>query len=118
MLKPIISLLVLISAAASAQGASYYTVRPDDPKAVYLTRDRFGVRGDGIADDSAGIQQAIDTVQETTNQGIVFIPEGRYRLSRAINVWPAIRLIGYGAKRPVFERGGRISKIQNLSSRG
>jgi len=83
-------------------GASYYTLRPDDPKAVYLTRGDHGVHGDGIADDSDSIQQAITKVQESTTQGIVFIPEGRYRITKTIVVWPGIRLIGYGAKRPVL----------------
>jgi len=41
-------------------------------------------------------------VQETTGEGIVFIPEGRYRVTRTIYVWPGIRVIGYGDKRPVF----------------
>ena len=79
---------------------SYYTVRLDDPRAVYL--ETSGARGDGIADDTAAIQTAIDRVQETVGQGIVFVPEGRYRLTKTLNVWPAVRLIGYGAKRPVF----------------
>jgi hypothetical protein len=90
----------LAAAPAWAWAQSYYTVRLDDPKAVYL--EAFGARGDGVADDSDAIQKAIDTVQETITQGIVFVPEGRYRLAKTINVWPAIRLIGYGAKRPVF----------------
>ena len=77
-----------------------YTIRLNDPKAVYL--DAFGARGDGVADDSDAIQKAIDKVQETVSQGIVFVPEGRYRLTKTIYVWPSIRLIGYGAKRPVF----------------
>ena len=94
--------LVLVVAAVPLWAASYYTVRPDDPKAVYLTREAFSVRGDGMGDDSDAIQQAINRVQETTNQGIVLIPEGRYRLTKTLYVWPGIRLIGYGAKRPVF----------------
>ena len=64
-----------------------------------------GVRGDGAADDTAGLQKAIDKVQESTGQGIVFLPEGRYRLSRTIYVWPGIRVIGYGAHRPVLVLG-------------
>ena len=58
-------------------GATYYRSRPDDPKAVYLTPDRFPVRGDGQADDSQALQSAIDRVEETTGEGIVFVPEGR-----------------------------------------
>src|SRR5947209_15773639 len=84
---------------------SFYPLRPDDAKAVYLIREEGGLHGDGIADDTEPIQQAIDKVQETTGQGIVFIPEGRYRLSKTVFVWPGIRLIGYGAQRPTFVLG-------------
>lgn len=86
-------------------GASYYTLRPDDPKAVYLVKGDHGVHGDGIADDSDAIQHAVDKVQESTTQGIVFVSDGRYRINKTILVWPGIRLIGYGAKRPVFVLG-------------
>jgi hypothetical protein len=82
--------------------SSYYPTRLDDPKAIYLTPDNFPVKGDGIADDSAVLQQAINTVQEKTNQGILFVPTGRYRLTKTIYIWPGIRLIGFGAARPTF----------------
>jgi len=62
--------------------ASCYPVRLGDPKAVYLTRDSFPVHADGIADDADALQQAINRVQETTHQGIVFIPGGKYRLGQ------------------------------------
>ncbi|HEV2446869.1 MAG TPA: glycosyl hydrolase family 28-related protein, partial [Candidatus Sulfopaludibacter sp.] len=97
--------LTLLMAAATAPAASYYTVRLDDPKAVYLTRESSPVRADGLADDTAAIQQAIDHLQATAGEGIVFVPDGRYRLTRTVNVWPAIRLIGYGAGRPTFVLG-------------
>ena len=77
-------------------------MRPDDAQAVYLTRHDFGAMGDGEADDSDALQHAIDRVQETTHHGVVFVPEGRYRLTRTIHVWAGIRLIGYGSRRPVF----------------
>src|SRR5207244_11599152 len=81
---------------------SYYPARLNDAKAIYLTPDNFPVKGDGIADDTAVLQQAINKVQEKTNQGILFIPAGRYRLTRTIYIWPGIRMIGYGPARPVF----------------
>jgi sugar lactone lactonase YvrE len=83
-------------------GTSYYPKRLDDPKAVYLSSEDFPVKGDGVADDSAAIQQAINKVQETRQQGIVFVPAGRYRVTRTIYIWPGIRLIGFGAQRPTF----------------
>jgi len=61
------------------------------PRAVYLTPDKFPVHPDGSADDSEAIQQAINKVEETHHQGILFIPEGRYRINKTIYVWPGIR---------------------------
>ena len=98
----IASLAVLLGAALPATGASWYPNRLDDPAAVYLTPDKFPVRADGSADDSAALQQAIDKVQQSTGEGIVFIPSGRYRITRTIYVWPSVRVIGYGPTRPVL----------------
>src|SRR6266849_10005337 len=97
---PLVLATLLLSAPLFA--SSYYSARLEDPKAVYLTPDKFPVHGDGVADDTEAVQQAIDKVQDTTNQGILFIPAGRYRLTRTIYIWAGIRLIGCGATRPVF----------------
>lgn len=93
--------VVLICAAIRAKAISYYPVRMDDAKAVYLTPDGFPVHADGVTDDSTAIQAAIDRAAEH-GEGVVFIPSGRYRVTRTIYVWPAVRVIGYGITRPVF----------------
>jgi Gluconolactonase len=96
--------MALFVALASLQSAaqSVYTLRPDDPHAVYLERGAFGAIADGHADDTAAIQAAIDHVADTTGQGIVFVADGKYRVSHEIHLWSGIRLIGYGAHRPSF----------------
>jgi sugar lactone lactonase YvrE len=81
--------------------SSYYPAKLDDAKAVYLTSDKFPIHADGQADDSEAIQAAIDRAAEH-GEGILFVPSGRYRITRTIYVWPAVRVIGYGATRPVF----------------
>jgi len=91
---------------------SKFTERPDDPSAVYVTADKFPVHGDGVADDTDALQQAIDRVQETTNQGIVFLPAGRYRITRTIYIWPGIRLFGYGKTRPTVLLGANTPGFQ------
>ena len=103
-------LLSLLLLAASVgvpicSAASVYPARLDDPSAVYLTAEEFHAHADGQADDSAAVQAAIDKLQATKGEGIVFVPQGRYRISRTIYLWPGVRLIGYGAQRPVFVLG-------------
>jgi sugar lactone lactonase YvrE len=106
--------VAVVSVAMPLWGSSsYYPLRLEDSKAVSLVRGEAGLHGDGIADDTDAIQKAIDKVQETTGQGIVFVPEGRYRLSKTVFVWPGIRLIGYGAKRPTFVLGKNTPGYQD-----
>ncbi|MFP5249735.1 MAG: glycoside hydrolase family 55 protein, partial [Acidobacteriota bacterium] len=95
----------LLACAVPLTAQSVFSLRPDDPHAAYLERGAFGAAADGKADDTAAIQAAIDHVQETTGQGIVFVAEGRYRVTRTVELWAGIRLIGYGAHRPVFVLG-------------
>ncbi len=107
------SLLLLLAAACAVSpvsAASVFTSRPDDPRAVYLEAPSFDARGDGIADDSAAIQAAID--QAAGGAGIVFIPSGRYRLTRTVFVWSGVRVYGYGATRPVFVLGANTPGYQ------
>ena len=99
-------------AMPAAFATSFYPLRPDDPQAVYVAKEAFGVSADGVADDSAALQRAIDRVQETTRRGIVFVPAGRYRLTKTLLVWSGIRLIGYGATRPVFVLGEHTPGFQ------
>jgi sugar lactone lactonase YvrE len=105
--------VLVLAQAAPAPGSSYYPLRLDDPRAVYLVPESFPVHGDGVADDTAALQQAIDHVEETTKQGIVFVPEGRYRLTSTVYVWPGIRLTGYGARRPVLVLGASTPGYQD-----
>src|SRR4029077_15912706 len=80
--KMLLAVIASLLPSSFLFASSYYPARIDDAKATYLTKETFPVQGDGVADDSDGLQQAIDKVQDTTNQGIVFIPSGRYRLSK------------------------------------
>jgi len=47
-------------------------------------------------------QAAIDKAAGAGREGIVFVPIARYTLTRTIYLWPSVRLVGYGATRPVF----------------
>ncbi|MBW6530853.1 SMP-30/gluconolactonase/LRE family protein [Sphingomonas sp. RRHST34] len=85
---------------ATARSTSVYLTQPDDPRAITVR----GV-GDGRADDSAAIQQAIDQAAASGSGGIVFLPSGRYRITRTILVRPAVRIFGVGKTRPEIMLG-------------
>jgi len=97
---PVLALSLLLTFPAFG-GRSVITARLDDSNAVYVTRPAFEVHADGKTDDSAVIQAAIDKAY-AARQGIVFLPPGRYAVARTVYVRAGIRLIGYGATRPVF----------------
>ena len=86
------------------KGPSFYPLRPDDPKAVGV--ERFAPRGDGLADDTAALQKALDA---TEGRGVVLLPEGRYRISRTLVVPPGVRLVGHGGRRPTILLGPSTS---------
>ena len=101
----LVSAMVLSACAAPTLCQSskfFYPERLDDKAAVYLDDARFGAKGDGMADDTDALQKAIDTVADEHHEGILFVPAGRYRITRTLFVWPSIRVIGLGAQRPVI----------------
>jgi hypothetical protein len=91
-----------MAGSASAASTSVYLTRPNEPGAIVVK----GV-GDGRADDSDAIQRAIDAAVMTggTKGGIVFLPSGRYRVSRTILLRSAVRVFGVGKTRPVIVLG-------------
>lgn len=102
--------------AASAAGAGQWTgagtasvfpFAPPDPHAVTVKG-----AADGRADDTAAIQQAIDAARDRTGHGLVFLPSGRYRISRTLVVPPGVRLFGVGATRPVILLGANTPGFQ------
>ena len=93
--------LMSYSLLAATPGESVYKQKPNDPEAVYFTPENYGLTGKN-ADVSDALQKVINDLKTEKNFGIVFIPEGEYRISKTIYIPQAIRLIGYGAKRPVI----------------
>ena len=95
MRKAILAVVAMYLCAASF-AISSITTRLEDPKAIYLDAP-------ATADDtSAALQAAIDKASGAGREGIVFVPSGRYTLTRTVFLWPGVRLIGYGHTRPVL----------------
>lgn len=56
----------------------------------------FGALGDGVADDTAEIQAAIDAA-ESDGGGVVFLPEGTYHTTATLTVPNKVSIYGVGA---------------------
>ncbi len=101
----IFSVSVSLLRAASDESISVYQWKLNDPEAFYFTPDSFNICADGKTDVSDELQAAINKVKLEKNFGILFIPEGKYLISKTIYIPGSVRLIGYGRKRPMFVLG-------------
>ncbi|TWU32044.1 glycosyl hydrolase family 28-related protein [Novipirellula artificiosorum] len=59
-----------------------------DPRAVNAKSTPYNAAGDGMSDDTAALQHAIDENE------IVFLPKGYYRVTDTIRLRPSTKLIG------------------------
>lgn len=100
------------SLASTVEGVSVYTQRPADPEAFYFTPENYGYPADGKSDVTETLQKAIFQVKQTKGFGILFLPEGQYRISKTLQIPASIRLIGYGKKRPVIYLGAHTPGYQ------
>jgi hypothetical protein len=97
-LKPaLLAMALLCPIAAAMASVSAFQSMPDDPRAI-----KVSAKGDGKTDDTAAIQAAVDQAANKGSGGVVFLPSGRYRITRSILIPLAVRVYGVGPTRPVF----------------
>src|ERR1700761_8785281 len=101
-LLPVVTLTMVASSAFASTSA--FESAPPDPRVVPVKG-----KADGRADDSDAIQQAIDKSTENSPGGVVYLPSGRYRITRSILVWPGVRVYGVGRTRPVLVLGNNTA---------
>ncbi len=90
----------------------------------------FGAVGDGVADDTAAIQAAIDSLTGSNGHRIVYLPNGTYKITRPLRLFANQGLVGesleatqitkttttvddYGS---VLAPGGAVSDNYNVDS--
>ncbi len=77
-MKKAVLVAVTLCFCPAAFAASVITTRLDDPKAIYVDPPATN------ADSSAALQAAIDKASGTGREGIVFVPAGRYTITRTV----------------------------------
>lgn len=70
-------------AATAAPAASATTASASGP-AQWIDVRSQGAKGDGVTDDTAVFQSALDRIGETG--GVLFVPTGRYRITKTLRV--------------------------------
>ncbi|MBD3224305.1 MAG: gluconolaconase [Caldithrix sp.] len=105
--------IILLFIPLSINAQSVYTQLPNDPSAHYYNPESFGIKANGKEDVSEALQLAINKLKKEKNFGVLFIPEGKYRISKTIHVPKAIRIIGYGKNRPEFILGKSTDGYQD-----
>jgi hypothetical protein len=93
--------------ASASTSTSVFATMPDDPAAIVVK-----AKADGRADDTAALQAAIDAASAKPGGGLVFLPSGRYRISKTLFLWPGVRLFGVGATRPEIVLGDATPGFQ------
>src|SRR3990170_3141800 len=76
------------------------------------TPQEFGAVGDGVADDTDAIQQAIDAQQNRANK-IVYFPPGTYRITRTLVV-PDVEALGANFNRLVLAGAGTMGSRTSI----
>lgn len=74
-----------ISAAVGGLGGMFFNVKSP----------AYGAIGDGTADDSSAIQNAM-TAAQAAGGGIVYFPAGTYKVTQTLNVGTKVSLMGVG----------------------
>ena len=77
-------LVVTVMKVTAIESKSVYELCPKDPEAVYFTPENYGIKSDGSMDVSDALQNAINEVKKKYNFGIVFLPEGKYKITKTV----------------------------------
>lgn len=84
----------------------------------------YGAKGDGTTDDTAAIQEAIDSMTYADNptsipqMGILFFPKGKYIISSSLNIKGSIIVTGSGRDTTIISISSSVDAFTALENTG
>jgi len=116
-------------AALPAIAAAQQAPRQRSDRSDMLSAAQFGARGDGVADDSAALQAALDAAFAPNGPGFLAIPQGTYKVTRPLRVVTPVGqkgdvghrhgIIGHGARlvSAIADGGNVLEYVSNATVR-
>lgn len=98
-------------AALPAMATAQQQPRQKPDRSEMLSAASFGTRGDGVADDSAALQAALDAAFAPNGPGFLIIPPGTYKVAKPLRV-----VTPEGQKGDITRRHGVIAHGARLVS--
>lgn len=103
----------LISGALGFGALAPSTARAGDPRSAdaksFFNAKSLGAVGDGVRDDTAAIQRAINRAQNVG--AVLFFPPGSYRISSSLFISSRLSILGSGYQ----GEGGQVYNVRTLS---
>lgn len=73
--------------------------------AVYTSVKKYGAKGDGVTDDTAAIQAALDALPQN---GTIFFPAGNYLCTSSLTLTSFVRMVGVGKSSRITYSGSGV----------
>lgn len=74
----------------------------------------YGAVGDGVADDTQAIQNAIDAA--VTGAGVVYLPAGEYKTTDSINIYGAVSVVGAGMYKTIIKPISTVTEAVQIGN--